>query len=65
VTDLFEECPHPESLRARSRVLQELFEEAQIDERTWEEVVTRTANPSMTSVFEKVIHDFVHTLLKD
>jgi len=37
----------------------------EIDERTWEEVVTRKADPSMTSVFEKVIHDFVHTLLKD
>ena len=44
MTHLFEDCPHPESLRARSRALQKLFEEAQIHARTWEEIVTRKAH---------------------
>jgi hypothetical protein len=65
MTRLFEDCPHPESLRARSRALQQLFEETQIDARTWEEIVTRKADPAVTSVLEKVIHDFVDTLLND
>jgi hypothetical protein len=62
MTHLFEDYTHPESLRARSRALQQLFEDAQIDARTWEEIVTREADPVVTSVLEKVIHDFVHTL---
>jgi len=65
MTHLFEDCPHPESLRARSRASQQLYEEAQIDGRTWEEIVTRTADSAVTSVLEKVIHDFVHTLLNE
>jgi len=65
MTHLFEDCPHPESLRAHSRALHKLFEEAQIDARTWEEIVTRKADPAVTSVLEKVIHDFVHTLLNE
>jgi hypothetical protein len=65
MSDLFEDCPHPESLRARSRALQKLYEEAQIDARTWEEIVTRKADPAVTSVLEKVIHDFLHTVLND
>jgi hypothetical protein len=65
MTNLFEDCPHPESLRARSRALQQLFGEAQIDARTWEEIVTRKADPAVTSVLEKVIHDFLHRILND
>jgi hypothetical protein len=65
MTHLFEDFPHPESLRARSRALQKLFEEAQIEPRTWEEIVTRKADPAVTSVLEKVIHDFAHTLLNE
>jgi len=65
MTHLFEDCPHTESLRARSRALQKLFEEAQIDARTWEEIVTRKADPAVTSVLEKVIHGFVHTLINE
>jgi hypothetical protein len=45
--------------------LQKLFEEAQIAARTWEEIVTRKADPAVTSVLEKVIHDFLHMLLND
>ena len=63
MTHLFEDCPHPESLRARSRALQKLFEEGQIDARTWEEIVTREADPAVTALLEKVIDDFVHKLL--
>jgi hypothetical protein len=62
MTHLFEDCPHPESLRARSRAL---VQEAQIDARTWEEVVTRKADPAVTITLEKVILDFVHTLVND
>jgi hypothetical protein len=65
MTHLFEDCPHPESLRSRSRALQQLFEEAQIDARTWEDIVTRKADQALTSVLEKVVHDFVHRLLYD
>jgi len=65
MTHLFEDFPHPESLRARARTLQQLFEEAQIDARTWEEIVTRKADPAVTSVLEEVIHDFVHRPLND
>jgi hypothetical protein len=54
MTHLFEDWPHPESLRARSRALQKLFEEAQIEPRTWEEMVTRNPNPGVTSFLEKV-----------
>jgi ribosomal protein L37E len=65
MTHLFEDCPHPESLKARSRALQKLFEEAQIEPRTWEDIVTRKADPAVTTLLEKVIHDFVHTLLNE
>ena len=65
MTHLFEDCPHPERLRARSHALQKLFVEAQIDARMWEEIVTRKADPAVTSLLEKVIHDFVHTLLNE
>ena len=63
MTHLFEDCPHPESLRARYRALKKLFEEAQIEPRTWEEIVMRKADPAVTSRLEKVIDDFVHKLL--
>ena len=59
---LFEECPNPESLRARSRAMQQLFEEAQIDAETWEENVTGKPNAAVTTVLEKVIHEFVTDL---
>jgi len=65
MTHIFEDCPRPESLRARSGALQQLFEEAQIDARTWEDMVTRKADPAVTSVLEKVIHDFVHIPLNE
>jgi hypothetical protein len=65
MTRFFEDFPHPESLRARSHELQKLFEEAQIEPRTWEEIVMRKADPAVTSVLEKVIHGFVHTLLNE
>jgi hypothetical protein len=49
MTHLFKDCPHPEGLAARSRALQQLFEEAQVDARTWEEIVTRKADPAETN----------------
>ena len=61
ITHLFEDCPHPESLRARSRALQQMFEPTQMNASTWEEIITRKADPAVTSVIEKVIHDFVHS----
>ena len=58
MTHLFEDCPHPEGLTARSRAMQQLCEVAQIDAGTWEEIVTRKADPT---VLEKVIDGFAHT----
>jgi len=57
--------PHPESLKAPSREQQEFFEEAQIDARTWDEIVTTEADPAVTSILEEVSHDFEHTILND
>jgi hypothetical protein len=65
MTHRFEDCPHPESLRARSCAMQHLFEETGIDAVTGEKVVTIQTNPGVTAVLEEVIHDFVYRLLND
>jgi hypothetical protein len=63
VTHLFQDCPHPESLRVRSHATQQLFEQAEIDAGKWEEIVTTEADPTLPAVLEKVIHDFTHRFL--
>jgi hypothetical protein len=45
--------------------MQQLFEEVQIDARTWEEILTRKADPALAAVLDKVIYDCVRRLLND
>ena len=65
MTQIFEDCPRFKSLRARSRAMQQLFEKVQIDARTWEEILTRKADPALAAVLDKVIYDCVRRLLND
>jgi len=50
---LFKDCRCRESLRARSRDMQQLYQEAQVEAGSWEDIVTRKADPVVTPFSRK------------